>query len=144
MKILGALDGFRGDSGFMTWSLAIASRTAWTELRRKRWKDVSLDDVLTSEERYDRAASPADFEAAPDRIAVVEVLRELVRTRLTERQRKVVLAELAGMPQQEIARRMGSNRNAIYKLVYDARKNLKRGLEEAGYGAEQVLAAVER
>ena len=48
------------------------------------------------------------------------------------------------MPQEEIARRLGSNRNAIYKLVYDARRNLKRGLEEAGYGANQALAAFEK
>ena len=44
------------------------------------------------------------------------------------------------MPQDEIARHLGSNRNAIYKLTHDARKNLKKGLEAAGYTAEDVLA----
>ena len=42
------------------------------------------------------------------------------------------------MPQGEIADQLGSNRNAIYKLTHDARKKLKKSLEEAGYTAEDV------
>jgi RNA polymerase sigma-70 factor (ECF subfamily) len=45
------------------------------------------------------------------------------------------------MPQDEIARQLGSNRNAIYKLTHDARKRLKRGLEAAGYAAADIQAA---
>ena len=48
------------------------------------------------------------------------------------------------MPQDEIARHLGSNRNAIYKLTHDARKRLKRGLELAGYGAEDIREAFGR
>ena len=51
------------------------------------------------------------------------------------------LAELRGMPQDEIARHLGSNRNALYKLTHDARKRLKRGLEAAGFTAEDIGAA---
>jgi RNA polymerase sigma factor (sigma-70 family) len=41
----------------------------------------------------------------------------------------------------EIARHLGSNRNALYKLTHDARKRLKRGLEAAGFTAEDIGAA---
>ena len=46
--------------------------------------------------------------------------------------------ELPGMPQGEIAAQMGLTRNALYKLTHDARKNLKRGLEAAGIGEDEV------
>ena len=57
----------------------------------------------------------------------------LIHNSLTEKQRSALLAELKEMPQDEIARHIGSNRNAIYKLTHDARKRLKKGLEAVGY-----------
>jgi len=68
-------------------------------------------------------------------------MQEVIDTRLTEKQRTALLAEMRGMPQEEIARHLGSNRNAVYKLTHDARKKLKRALEAAGYGADDVHAA---
>ncbi len=61
---------------------------------------------------------------------------------LTEKQRQTLLAELNGMPQEEIGRRMGSNRNAVYKLAHDARKRLKQGLEAAGYTVADMESAL--
>lgn len=57
----------------------------------------------------------------------------LIHNNLTEKQRSALLAELKEMPQDEIAKHLGSNRNAIYKLTHDARKRLKKGLETVGY-----------
>jgi RNA polymerase sigma-70 factor (ECF subfamily) len=45
------------------------------------------------------------------------------------------------MPLEEIARRMDSNVNAVYKLLHDARQRLKHGLATAGYTAEDVRSA---
>jgi RNA polymerase sigma-70 factor (ECF subfamily) len=45
------------------------------------------------------------------------------------------------MPQDAIARQLGSSRNALYKLTHDARKRLRRGLESAGYEAGDIDAA---
>jgi RNA polymerase sigma-70 factor (ECF subfamily) len=42
------------------------------------------------------------------------------------------------MPQGEIAAQMGLTRNALYKLTHDARQKLKRGLEAAGIGGDEV------
>jgi len=36
------------------------------------------------------------------------------------------------VPIEEIARRMGTNRNALYKLIHDARMKLKKHLEDQG------------
>jgi hypothetical protein len=57
---------------------------------------------------------------------------------LQDKQRLALTAELKGMPQDEIARQLGSNRNAVYKLTHDARCRLKAGLEAAGFGADSL------
>jgi RNA polymerase sigma-70 factor (ECF subfamily) len=100
---------------------------------------VSLDEVIT-----DTDVTPAravDHEPGPDvqweREAILGALHEVIRNDLTAKQRAALLAELRGMPQDEIARYLGSNRNALYKLTHDARKRLKRGLEAAGFAAEE-------
>ena len=46
MKVLGNLSGFRGDSKLTTWAIAVAVRVAFSELRRARWRDVSLDGLV--------------------------------------------------------------------------------------------------
>ena len=48
---------------------------------------------------------------------------------------------MKGLPQEEIARGLGINRNAVYKLGHDARKKLKRGLEASGFDAAAIRAA---
>lgn len=63
---------------------------------------------------------------------------DLIQTRLTSAQRDVLLAELNGMPQDEIARQTGRSRNAVYKLFHDARRALKKELEFEGIRAETL------
>jgi len=141
LRILARLDQFEGRSRFLTWATTIAIRVAMDELRRSRWKDVSLDETMADAEFIYESA--IDTESAPDvkiqRKAILESMHQVIDRQLTQKQRTALLAEMKGMPQDEIARHLGSNRNAIYKLTHDARKNLKNGLEAAGYTAEDVL-----
>ena len=144
LRILDRLQQFEGRSRFVTWATSIAIRVAMTELRRRRWKDVSLDEVVETRPRLlVRPASEAGAEPSrhTEQHAIVDKMYDVINQQLTEKQRTALLAELRGMPQAEIGRHLGSNRNAVYKLTHDARKKLKRGLEEAGYGAEHVSAA---
>lgn len=142
IRILERMDQFEGRSRFLTWATSITIHVAMGELRRSRWKDVSLDEVLADAEFVPERA--IDTTAAPDeqieRQSVLDAMRDLIENNLTDKQRTALLAELKGMPQDEIARHLGSNRNAIYKLTHDARKKLKQGLESAGYTAEDVVA----
>jgi len=143
LKILERLDQFECRSRFVTWAIAIAVRVAMSELRRRRWRDVSLDALVADgdlrAERVTRASTePA---ASCDRHTLLDALHDVMRVDLTEKQRHALVAELKGMPQEEIARHLGSNRNAVYKLTHDARKRLKRGLERAGYHASDVRDA---
>ena len=143
VHILGHLEQFQGRSRFTTWAMAIAVRLAMSALRRKRWQDVSLESMTAPIERAlalhrDDTASPVQH---AEQHAIVETLRRLIDEALTEKQWLALTAELGGMPLEEIARRMGSNVNAVYKLLHDARQRLKRGLETAGYTAEDVQSA---
>ena len=143
VHILDHLEQFQGRSRFTTWAMAIAVRLAMSALRRKRWQDVSLESMTELSERMpawdrDDTTSPAQH---AEQHAMVETLRRLIDEALTDKQWVAMTAELGGMPLEEIARRMDSNVNAVYKLLHDARQRLKHGLETAGYTAEDVRSA---
>ncbi len=143
MKIMGNLDSFRGESRFTTWAQKIAMNVALTELKRRRWRDVSLQDLFARREGADRG--PADPHLTSEQLALqntlLEELRRIIDEELTDRQREAVVAViLEEMPISEVARRMGTNQNALYKLLHDARKKLKRQMEAAGLSASEVLA----
>jgi RNA polymerase sigma-70 factor, ECF subfamily len=143
LRILGSLDSFRGESRFATWAIAIAMRVAFSSLRRRRWREVPFEQLPDAPP----PAQPQATKPNPERaLARSEVLAELARTMrhgLTSRQRAVIFAELRGMPQAEIAARLGMNRNALYKLGHDARRALLRALEAAGFDRDNVRAAFE-
>ena len=146
IKILDNLDSFRGESRFTTWSQKIAVRVAFTELRRKEWRNVSLQDIT---ERYETGrVEPREFkdsrsnpELTASRRIMFEAVERLIQEELTQRQRDALVAVmLNGMPLEEAARRMDTNRNALYKLLHDARKKLKKCLISEGLTPRDVLA----
>ncbi len=138
-RILKSLDSFRGDSAFTTWATGIATRVAFTELRRRavRARGTDAFDDVQEEVRRLEADAPAPDEVASSR-DLTRALRQAISTQLTERQRVAILSELRGIPTIEIADRMETNQNALYKLTHDARKKLKAALLEAGFEAESI------
>ena len=139
LTILTKLDTFRGDSQFTTWASAVAIRTALTSLRRAYWHDVSLDEAEMEFESIADSDPRADTQVEQHEINAA-IYRTIERD-LTEQQRRVILAELAGMPREMLVEKLGTNRNALYKLAHDARKRLRAGLERDGFGAEHVRKA---
>lgn len=148
LKILDNLDSFRGESKFTTWAQKIAVNVSFTELRRRRWQDVSLDEITDAQGPDFVPDMLIDPSARPDQQATqhifLETLDRLIETELTEKQRQALVAvQIQGMPLEEVARRMGSNRNAMYKLLHDARQRLKKKMEAEGLSPQDVLAAFE-
>ncbi len=146
LKILDKLDTFQGRSRFTTWAHKIAIRVAYTELRRLRWKDISLEDILPEDSGVDftpqimKDPSPTP-EGAVTRSWVMATVQRLIMEELTERQRKAMIAVMfRGMPLEEVARRMGTNRNALYKLLHDARLRLKKRLAVDGLTPQELLS----
>jgi RNA polymerase sigma-70 factor, ECF subfamily len=103
-----------------------------------------LQELSARREAADR--EPADAQPSPEGLAlqntVLRELRRMVDEELTDRQREAVVAVLLeGMPISEVARRMNTNQNALYKLLHDARKKLKGRMEAAGISPREALAA---
>ncbi len=143
VKILESLDTFRSESRFTTWAQKIAVRLAFTELRRKRWQGVSLQDLMPEGGPTPLAfatAEPSPAEMTNLRL-IVEQVGRVMQEALSERQRAAMTAVMVHeMPLEEVARRMGTNRNALYKLLHDARKRMKKELEKRGLSPEEIFA----
>jgi RNA polymerase sigma-70 factor (ECF subfamily) len=148
LKVMAHLGSFEGRSQFTTWVQKIAVRVALTELRHRRWKDVSLDSMMTAE------GEPAMPTAAPARATdparavmqseIMAMLERIMAEEMTGKQRMAMMAvRVQGMPIEEVARQMGMERNALYKLLHDARRRLKKRMEREGLKPEEVLAAFE-
>jgi RNA polymerase sigma-70 factor (ECF subfamily) len=87
-----------------------------------------------------------DPEASPEQRAsqqaMVDMVQRLITEELTDRQRQALTAVMiGGMSTEEVARRMGTNRNALYKLLHDARQKLKRRMTAEGLSIQDVLSA---
>lgn len=147
LRVLENLDSFRGESKFITWATKIAVRVAFSELRRKRWKDVSIETLV-----------PENFNADPDSVSnhlvdtgdlpeeqtaqsmLILTIDRLIHEKLTEKQRRVLLGSLNDdLSIEDLATQMGTNRNALYKMLHDARRKLLGLLLAAGYTSEDLL-----
>jgi len=145
LRVLDHLQSFEGRSKFTTWVHKIAVRIALTELRRKRWKDVSLDDLLDGDTAPSAAGLIADTVEDPalavEQMDMMARIQRVIEEELTEKQRRALTAvAIHGMPMDEVAQRMDMKRNALYKLMHDARLRLKLRLEDEGLSPAEVLA----
>ena len=147
LRVLDQLHTFEGRSMFTTWVHKIAVRIALTELRRKRWENVSLDDDSRESglALVDILVAPEpDPEQSVEATGMIDILRRIILEELTEKQQQAMIAiAIQGMPMEEVARRLGTNRNALYKVMHDARLRLKNRMAIEGLSAEDVLAAFE-
>ena len=150
LRVLDHLDTFEGRSRFTTWVHKIAVRIALTELRRRRWRDFSLDSLI--EENEEGVSFPSlmiDPSPNPDTLTqqsdMMMRIGRLINEELTEKQRQAMVATaIEGVPLEEVARRMDMNRNALYKLLHDARLRLKKRLANEGLTVDDVWAAFDR
>ena len=148
LRVLDQLDTFEGRSQFTTWVHKIAVRIALTELRRKRWRDSSLDELTENEDVPPPQGLLADPKAGPDvsaeREDMLTRVRRVIEEELTDRQREaLILLGVQDMPMEEAARKLKTNRNALYKLLHDARLRLRTRLAAEDISANEVLSLFE-
>jgi RNA polymerase sigma-70 factor (ECF subfamily) len=139
LAIIDNLGSYRGLSRFTTWAYRFVINHVSNKTRQHLWsvRRVMFDD--------------ADWDRMPDRLQVspyrrseqraqLDALRAAVNTNLTARQREVfVSVALNEVPIDVVALRLDSNRNAIYKILFDARTKLRASLLEAGYPIEETI-----
>jgi RNA polymerase sigma-70 factor (ECF subfamily) len=151
IKILDNLGSFRGESQFTTWTAKIAARIAISELRRARWRDSSLDELSADGDTMPAATSSETSstpgpqpESYTERQDIMTLVDEAIQTVLTDRQREALMAHAVdGLGMEDIAQRMGTNRNALYKLIHDARLKLKKHLEAQGISMDDLSGLFE-
>lgn len=147
LTILGKLETFRGESQFTTWAFAIAIRLVLEKLRRRPWKEVSLEDWRIGDELPAwsiASAKSVDPERALQQQETWRILRGIIEKDLTQRQRSVLVAHVfQGMPLNLVADWLGTNRDNVYKILHDARKKLKGHLIEQGLTQGEILASFE-
>lgn len=146
MNVLEHLDTFEGRSQFTTWVHKIAVRAALTELRRVRWREVPLPELTMDEDADTSYREIPDPDASPEeqvsRAEMMQRMHRIIKEELTDKQRQALMAvAVQGMPLEEAARRLGTNRNALYKMMHDARLRLKKRMEQEGMTPQEVLAA---
>jgi RNA polymerase sigma-70 factor (ECF subfamily) len=132
VSVLRRLGDFRGESSFRTWAYKFALLEAAVKVRRRAWRDREVTLEPEHWESLAHAGPGPDDDAESG--ALLEAVREGIRTALTARQRQVLVATvLEGVPIDVLAERLGSNRNALYKMLHDARRRLREHVAAAGF-----------
>ena len=133
MSITRRLSSFRGESRFTTWAYKFVILEVSSKLGRHFWTRV---DVAPEPEQWDRV--PARLGVTPEAAAeageLFAAVRSIVETQLTSRQREIFVALLVhGIPADALAVKLQTNRNAIYKAMFDARRKIRAALVTDGY-----------
>lgn len=132
MAITDRLDTFRGESRFTTWACRFAILNVATKMNRHFWRH---HDIPYEQDEWSRVASGRP---APDEELLASdfgsAVTAAVEQHLSQRQRVVFVSTvLEGTPVEIVARELGSTHNAIYKVLFDARKKLRTALTSGGY-----------
>ncbi len=138
MSVLRRLDDFRGASRFTTWVYKFALLEAAVKLRKRAWqgREVPLEPETWS--LFSSTGLAPDLEA--EQSELLATLQRAIADVLTPHQRRVLIAlALNGVPIDVLAERLGTNRGALYKTLHDARRKLRRHLDECGLSVGSFL-----
>ena len=140
MSVLRRLDDFRGASRFTTWVYKFALLEAAVKLRKRAWQGREIPLEPESWNLFTSAGLEPDAEA--EQSELLATLRQAIEEILTPHQRQVLVAlAVNGVPIDVLADRLGTTRGALYKTLHDARRKLRRHLDERGLSVGSLLEA---
>ena len=117
------LDGFRGQSRFRTWASKFAMSGVSAAAGRRFWQTRTMS---FDQEDWDRLSSSLPPDERAEWNELLPALRRAVDEDLSGEQRTVFTAvTVHGVPGAALAAALGSNRNAIYKALFEARRILR-------------------
>ncbi|MEM7126402.1 MAG: sigma-70 family RNA polymerase sigma factor [Chloroflexota bacterium] len=132
------LDKFYGDGAFTSWIAQVTHRIVATELRRPYWRrrvypvvDGDEEDELTLFDSLEReeAGDPAEVVIQHE---VAEMVRQCIEE-LSERYRTIFLRCIGDNEKAEVvAQEMDTSANAVYVVIYRAKRQLRKCLEGKG------------
>ena len=133
LAILAKLAEFRGESRFMTWAYRFVILEVSSKLGRHYWRNPPVALDAAQWERFpDRLGLDPHQQA--EAVCIVAEVRHVVDTELTAHQRRIFIAiVIDGIPLNALAEKLDVQRNAIYKVIFDARRKIRRALTAKGY-----------
>jgi RNA polymerase sigma-70 factor (ECF subfamily) len=137
MSVLARLDNFRGLSRFTTWAYKFALLETAVKLRKRAWQGRELPLEPESWSLFSSAGLEPDIEA--EQSELLKTLQTAINDVLTPHQRRVLVAlALNGVPIDVLAERLNTTRGALYKTLHDARRKLRKHLEERGLSLDPL------
>ena len=133
MKILARIDDFAGLSRFTTWAYKFVIFEVSSKVARHAWRHhpPSAEDLAWDQLPDTLAPRPGEQAERREQLAA---LKQAIEDDLTPRQREVFAAiALNDVSIDVLALELDSNRNAIYKNLFDARRKLRASLAAAGH-----------
>jgi RNA polymerase sigma-70 factor (ECF subfamily) len=131
ISVLARLDSFRGASRFTTWVYKFALLEAAVKLRKRAWQGREVP--LEPETRSLFASAGLEPDAELEQSELLATVQSAITEILTPHQRRVLVAlALNGVPIDVLAERLNSTRGALYKTLHDARRKLRKHLEDCG------------
>ena len=116
VKVWENLEGFKGKSKVSTWIYRIAVNTCLLYLRKEKYKKLPLDHIVLQE-------TMDGSQEAKDTSNNLKKMYHCIN-KLSEQNRAIILLELEGTPQKEIAEIMGQKHEAIRTRVHRIKKEL--------------------
>jgi RNA polymerase sigma-70 factor, ECF subfamily len=139
LAILAKLGEFRGESRFTTWAYRFVILEVSAKLGRHYWRKPAVAlDAGQWERLPDRLG--LDPQESVESAGILAEVRRVIEEELTAHQRRVFVAIVVdGIPLDALAARLDLRRNAIYKVIFDARRKIRRALVANGYLEEPGL-----
>ena len=136
MSVLARLDDFRGASRFTTWVYKFALLEAAVKLRRRAWQGREIPLEPETWGLFSSAGLEPGEQA--EQSELLATLQRGIEQALTPHQRRVLVAlAVNGVPIDVLAERLNTTRGALYKTLHDARRKLRKHLEESGLALEE-------
>lgn len=139
VQVLAGLDHFEGRSKFSTWVYKFGVHHAQAEAMRALWRHRPVRLYEQTDLPSQEAITPESYAEARDLAAATAIA---MRTALTSRQRQVAVALVVEeVPIDVLAERLDTTRNSLYKMLHDARANLRAELFRHGYLRSSEMAS---
>ena len=129
------IDTFKGDSAFGSWLYRIAANAAYQKIRsrKSRSREIALDDVLPGLDGDGRHWEPMDdWSRRVDERAMQNELREVLEDAIAalppDYRTAIVLHDVEGMSNPDIAETLGISLPAVKSRVHRSRLYLRQRL----------------
>jgi RNA polymerase sigma-70 factor (ECF subfamily) len=135
VNILAKLDEFQGLSRFTTWAYKFVMFEISSKVARHAWQRQRPSSQDLTWEQLPDTLAPRPGEELERRQQLATLSAAIGE--LSDRQRTVFVAiALNDVPIDVLAVQLDSNRNAIYKNLFDARRSLRAALAACGHPVE--------